>query len=368
MAERKRYRWGIIGAGAIVRRFTKGLSALEDVCIYGVAGRRREPAERFAEELRSRGADEVRLFDTAEALVSDPAVDVVYIGAPNDAHAPLCRLALEHGKHVLCEKPFALNERQTRELTELAEKKGLFLMEAMWSRYLPAIRRAKEIAESGGIGKISHIRASFGWHNPSVNAAQRLFDPKQGGGALLDVGVYPINFALNFMGRFPDEIRAYASVGATGVDETNDIEFLYHEDGGRDVLCQISSSTRCDIGTEGCISGEYGELRFPVHWAPDHFFWKHPKPEIPDAAERIYALLPDGTPNAKPLLTEEDFVTERVDCPFIENGFEYEAMEVMSCLRGGRTESPLHPMEETARIMAMLDGMRRVWGVTYPED
>ncbi len=366
--------WGIIGAGVIVRKFAKGLSAVDDARVYGVAAGHRSTAETFAAYIKDNNFEtqDIRVYDSAEELVRDPEIEVIYIGTPNDSHAPLCRLALENGKHVLCEKPFAMNASEAADIAGLASAKNLFIMEAMWSRFLPAIKKAKEIAQSGELGGIQYIHATFGFHNAAVDGTKRLFDPARGGGALMDVGIYPINFALNFMERFPDEIRAYASVGTTGVDETNDIEFLYHKlnriGENQDTLCHLSSSATCDTGNEGRISFEYGEMYFPCHWAPESFILRRPKRGIIDAADRVYAVNSDGTKNERPLLTDDDFEEEEVKLPFLSNGYEYEAMEVERCIREHLTESPVHPMKQAIDTLSLMDGCRKLWGVKYSVD
>ncbi len=377
-------RWGIIGTGRIAHAFAKALLSIEDAAITGIASRSKEHAADFAAWLqKSIAADDskstssaaitqyhaqMQVYDSPAQLAADPDIDIVYIATPNNTHAELALLCLAFDKHVLCEKPFAMNARQTAQIMELAQEKELFCMEAMWTRFLPAIAKAKSLLQEGMIGKLRYIRASFGGANPDFDPGSRYFDPALGGGSVMDVGIYPITFALTMMGRMPDELRGFASVGSTGVDEVNDIEFLYHEPNAegwnQDILCQLSSSVRFEIGQDGLICGEYGKLYFPRCYAPDHFTMTRYLPAHPDTGEAI-SLAEAAAAGITPVFHE---VTEEFSYPFPCNGYEYEIREVTDCIRAEKRQSDIHPLSNTLAVMQLMDGLRRLWGVVYEED
>ena len=376
-------RWGIIGTGRIAHAFAKALLTIQDAAITGIASRSKEHATDFAawlQESAARSDDstssaataqhsaKIKVYDTPAQLAADPDIDIVYIATPNNTHAELSLLCLAFDKHVLCEKPFAMNARQTAQIMELAQEKELFCMEAMWTRFLPAIAKAKSLLQEGMIGKLRYIRASFGGANPDFDPASRYFDPTLGGGSVMDVGIYPITFALTMMGRMPDELRGFASVGSTGVDEVNDIEFLYHEPNAegwnQDILCQLSSSVRFETGQDGLICGEYGKLYFPRCYAPDRFTMTRYLPVHPDTGEAI-SPAEAATAGIIPVFHE---VTEEFSYPFPCNGYEYEIREVTECIRSGKRQSDTHPLINTLAVMQLMDGLRRLWGVVYEED
>lgn len=391
-------RWGIIGAGRIAHAFAKALLTIEDAEIVGIASRSKEHAESFAAQLQestthqnscrttAEGARQnmaasaegehknvaasatIQVCDTPSLLAANPDIDIIYIATPNSTHAELALLCLAFDKHVLCEKPFAMNARQTAQIMEVAQEKGLFCMEAMWTRFLPAIAKAKSLLQEGKIGKLRYIRANFGGANPDFNPESRYFNPALGGGSVMDVGIYPITFALTMMGRMPDELRGFASVGSTGVDEVNDIEFLYHEPNAegwnQDILCQLSSSVRFETGQDGLICGEYGKLYFPRCYAPDCFTMTRYLPVHPKTG----AMLSPEEAAAADITPAFQEVTEEFSYPFPCNGYEYEIREVTDCIRAGKVQSDIHPLSNTLAVMQLMDGLRRLWGVVYEED
>lgn len=322
-------RWGILGTGSIADKFTTGLTFLPDAEIAAVGSRTREGADRFAERFGI-----ARRHASYAALANDPDVDVIYVSTPHPFHRENTILCLEAGKAVLCEKPFALNAGEGEAMIATARARGLFLMEAMWSRYYPAQVRARELLAAGAIGEPQILNADLGFR-AQFNPAGRLFDPALGGGALLDVGVYPVSLASMIFGT-PTDITSRAHIGETGVDERGAIILGY--DGGRFAL--LYTATRTNTPHEATIMGTEGILRIGLDWhKPNRLTLS--KPGQPD---------------------------EVVDLPFAGNGYNYEAAEVMACLRANKLESEIMPLDESLSILRTLDAIRAQWGLRYPNE
>jgi len=351
-------RWGILSTGKIAHAFAEGLRALPDARLVAVGSRSQEAAERFG-----------RLFDVPhrhgsyEALVQDPDVDVIYIGTPHPFHKENTLLCLEAGKAVLCEKPFALNALEAAEMIRVARARGLFLMEAMWTRFLPAFAKLRALLEEGAIGEVRLLTADFGFR-AAFDPESRLFDPALGGGALLDLGIYPLALASAIFGP-PERIASQAHLGETGVDEQAAIILGYA--GGRQAL--LSASLRIALPTEAQLMGTRGRIR--VHnpiFRPQKLtlypegVWPPPSVRIPGRLKRLgYAL---GLDRWGQRLRKRPGKTWHF--PLEGNGYNYEAAEVMRCLREGALESPVMPLDETLAIMRTMDAIRAQWGLTYP--
>jgi predicted dehydrogenase len=320
-------RWGILGTGRIAGLFATGLTVVPDAELAAVGSRAIETAERFGDEF---GVP--RRHASYEALAEDDAVDVIYVATPHPMHHPAVRLCLEAGKPVLCEKPFTINAAQAADLIALARDRRLFLMEAMWTRFLPLIGRFRELIAAGAIGEPRLLTADFGFRHPG-GPEHRLFNPDLGGGALLDVGVYLVSLASMVFGAH-DRAIGLAHLGPTGVDEQASLVFGYP--GGQ--LAQLTAATRTDTPQEVTLMGTEGSLRIhPLWWKPT----------------RMTLTRPDGS-------------TEPFDIPYDGNGYGCEAAEVMRCLRAGALESPIMPLDETLAVVQTLDGIRAQWGLRYP--
>lgn len=320
-------RWGILSTGNIAHQFARGLSALPDADLVAVGSRSQESAGAFADEFNI-----PRRYTNYEALAADPDVDVIYIGTPHPYHAENALLCLNAGKPVLCEKPFALNARQAETVIRRARESGLFLMEAMWTRFTPVFTKVRELIAAGTIGEIRMLTADFGFR-ADFDPAHRLFAPELGGGALLDVGIYPVALASMLFGQ-PAAIASQVTLGQTGVDEQSAIVFKY--DGGQ--LALLSTAIRTETPQEACIMGTKGMIRIPPSWwMPQKFSLR-----LQDEAEQVF------------------------DLPFEGNGYNYEAAEVMRCLRAGLLESLVMPLDETLATMHTLDAIRAQWGLVYP--
>lgn len=322
-------RWGILGTGRIARDFAAGLSATPDAVLAAVGSRGVDSAASFA------GAFEVPLaFGSYEALVACPEIDIVYIATPHPMHAANAILALRAGKAVLCEKPFAMNRREAGEMVALARAKNLFLMEAMWTRFMPALAEVKRIIASGEIGAVTQLHADFGF-SATPDPAHRVNDPTLGGGALLDLGIYPLSIACALLGQV-EAVQAQAIMGETGVDLTT--AFTMRHAGGTLSVC--SCSLRARAPSELVVSGTRGSVR--MH-------------RMFHMAESITVDLLDGP-------------SRTISTPWIGNGYAHEAIEAGRCLREGLLESPAMTHDDTLAIMGLLDTIRKQIGLRYPAD
>jgi len=322
-----RIRWGIIGAGSIAARFAEALAALPDAETLAVGSRSQDSADRFAE---THGFS--RPYAGYEELAADPDVDVVYVATPHPFHAENIELCLLAGKSVLCEKPFTVNAAEARRVVGISRRRGLFLMEGMWTRFFPLMDRLRRVVSDRTIGEPRMLAVDFGFR-AALDPTSRLFDPKLGGGAMLDVGVYCVSFASMVLGR-PVRGTGYARLGETGVDEQ--FAAVLEHGGGR--LSTITSGTRTATPQEATVMGTDGSVRVHSPW------WK-----------------PEAMTISKP--GEED---RTIEAPPEGNGFVYEAAEVMRCLRTGKTESEVMPLDETISVLVTMDGIRKTWGLRYP--
>ncbi len=311
-------RWGVIGAGHIAGVFAQDLMATASGRVVAVGSRRPEVAERFGDKYSV-----PTRHGSYEALVSDPEVDAVYVATPHPMHRDNALLALEAGKPVLVEKAFTMNAAQAREVVAAARARGLFLMEAMCTRFQPHMVEIARLVADGALGEIVAVMADLG-HRFPPDPASRFFSPELGGSVLLDCGVYTIAFASMVLGR-PDEVRALVSPAFTGVDGQTSV-LLGFAGGAQAVLTCNSSGdgpTRAVIvGTEARI-----EVDRPFY-APSPF-----------------------------TLTNIDGTSVRYEPPDRRNGLRYEADEVGRCLRAGLLESPLMPLDETVSIMETVDAV-----------
>src|SRR5215211_5790497 len=251
-------RWGILGTGRIAGIFAEGLQSVEDAELVAVGSRTDAVAQAFG---RRFGA--ARSHASYAALANDPDVDVIYVATPHTLHRENTLLCLAAGKPVLCEKPFAINAGEATEMIAAARERGLFLMEAMWTRFLPHIVRLRELLAAGTIGEVRMLKANFCFRT-DFNPRGRLFDPALGGGGLLDVGIYPVSLASMILGP-PERIVSMAELGATGVDEQAALLFGYPA--GQ--LAVLTAATRTSTPHEALICGTAGQIRI-LHpwWAP----------------------------------------------------------------------------------------------------
>ena len=319
-------RWGILGPGAIAHSFANGLKVLPDAELVAVGSRAQKRADKFGDEF-----DVPHRHGSYEALAADPDVDVIYVAVPHSGHMKSTILCLNAGKAVLCEKPFAINAKQAQAMIETARSKGVFLMEAMWTRFLPVIVKVREWLAEGAIGDVHMVNADFGF-GASFNIESRLFDPERGGGALLDVGVYTVAFASMVFGGAPERIVSMAHKCESGVDERAAMIFGY----GAGQLAVLITAITTNTAHLSTILGSAGRIDIPHFW--------------------------HGTQATLSAGGEE----QTVDLPFKGNGYEYQAIEVMDCLRAGKLESDIIPLDESLAIMQTMDTIRDQWGLKYP--
>jgi predicted dehydrogenase len=321
-------RWGILATGSIAHKFAEGLRAVPDAELAAVGSRTQSTADQFGDQ---HGIP--RRHASYEALAADPEVDVIYIATPHPMHRPNAILCLEHDKAVLCEKPFTVNAREARAVIGVARKRKTFLMEAMWTRFLPTVTQARRWIAEGAIGELRMVEASFGFRGgPDVTS--RILAPELGGGSLLDVGVYPISLASMVFGGPPQEITGMADVGKTGVDEQAAMILRYPNGALAILACAVRTNTLHNaviMGTDGMIVLE----------AP---FW----------CGTVVTL---DRPGEAPI---------RLELPLEGNGYNYQAVEVMRRMRAGNLESDIMPLDETVTIMETMDALRQQWGVKYP--
>ncbi|GAA2881187.1 Gfo/Idh/MocA family oxidoreductase [Streptomyces mexicanus] len=328
----EKVRWGILATGGIAAAFAADLVDLPDAELVAVASRREESARAFAERF---GAP--RAYGTWAELARDADVDVVYVATPHAAHHAAAGLCLREGRNVLCEKPFTLNLREAADLVALARQRGRFLMEAMWMYCNPLVRRLKALVDDGAIGEVRTVQADFGLAGP-FPPAHRLRDPRLGGGALLDLGVYPVSFAHLLLGE-PSDVTARAVLSPEGVDLQTGALLCW--DGG--ALAQVHCSITGGTAIGASVTGSKGRIDIPSgFFNPDRF-----------------VLHRDGR-------EPEEFAADPADGP--RAGYRHEALEVMRALRAGETESPLVPLEGTLAVMRTLDAIRERIGVRYPGD
>lgn len=322
------FRIGIIGAGWIAHKMSLGIAPLKDIEIYAIASRSIEKAKEFATEHNIPAA-----YGSYEDMLDDPEVDLVYIATPHSHHFAHAMLALEHDKPVLVEKAFTANAKQAEILIETARSKGIFITEAIWTRYMPLSHKIREIMESGIIGDPRIITATLCY---MMEHKERIVRPDLCGGALLDLGVYALNFARMYFGTDIVKTVSNCHLGPTGMDMHESISLSYAD--GR--MANLQSGALCLNDRQGIISGTEGYIRV------DNI-------NCPEVVEvyRNYELVARFT-------RPEDMI----------NGYEYQVIEAKRCIESGLTESPMMPHEETISIMKQMDALRKEWGVLYPYD
>lgn len=321
--------WGILAPGHIARKFAEDLQYVPGARIAAVGSRSLDRALAFAEEF---GVE--KAYGSYEELVADPKVDVIYVASPHSEHYEHTLLCLNAGKPVLCEKAFALQTQQVREMTTLAKEKGLFLMEAIWSRFHPAILQTLEIVHSGQIGEVVHVQADFGF-KAEYDVTKRLFNRDLAGGSLYDIGLYPLFISKLLLG-IPEEIKAVGTLTETGVDMNCSMALRYASGATASLFSTFAAKT----DTTCTIYGSKGQLFIQSRFHETTGLTFYPEEAMPQSIS-----------------------TERKGW-----GYAYEAEHVQDCIRQGLTESPLLPHAFSIELMESLVEIRRQIGVVYPGD
>jgi len=323
-------KWGIISTGHISDKFAKALAILPDAELTAVASRNLNTAKEFA------GRHNIpKAFGTYQELADDPDIDVVYIGTPHTFHLENSVMCMRKGKSVLCEKALTINADEAREMVRVAREENVFLMEAMITRHVPLVKKALKWIEDGRIGEVRMVKASRCARGEFPSGARQL-NPELGGGSLLDVGVYVISFASLIFGKSPVESVGLGHIGDWGSDEQG-VAVLKYDKGE---IADLSFALRTAAVNEAYILGTEGYIKIDDVFA------------VPTKASLFI--------NKK----EADVIEE----PIIGNALNYEAEEVMRCLKEGLKESPYMPLDESIRIMEIMDKIREPWGLKYAND
>ena len=316
---------GILGSGGIAHTMANTVKEMKDVELYAVGSRTLENAEKFAAEFGISKA-----YGSYEELAADPEVDLVYVATPHSHHYPHVKLLLEHGKHVLCEKAFTVNAEQAQKLFDLAKEKKLLITEAIWTRYMPSRKMINDIIESGVIGEVTAVTANLSY---TVSHVERIRKPELAGGALLDVGVYPINFASMVLGDKVKDVKATA-IFQNGVDILDSIAMVFEGDRMATLQCgarEISDRMGSIFGTRGYMQVQ--NINNP---------------------EKITVFDADHKEVASYVVPEQI------------SGYEYEVESCMKAIQEGKLECPEMPHAETIRIMKILDDIRKSWNYEIP--
>ncbi len=320
-------RWGIAGPGNIAHKFAKAIKNVKGAELIAVASRLGEKSREFADKYNIPNA-----FEGYEEMARSALVDAVYIATAHPFHKPCAEIFLNAKKHVLCEKPVCVNAAQATKLMECANKNRVFLMEAMWTRFLPAINEAVKIVKSGEIGDIRGVSADFCYSCPPVEDP-KLYRNDLAGGALLDVGVYGLNFAAIFLGNAPESISSISDID-NGVDCQTNILMKYE----KGAIASVSAAINVTKPETGYIYGTNGYIKLPCFYG------------------------------AQEIVVNVNNRERRIAKPSIGDGFEEEIYEACSCIRAGKTQSDIMPMSESIKILEQMDCIREQIGLKYPFD
>ncbi|MCR9251360.1 MAG: Gfo/Idh/MocA family oxidoreductase [bacterium] len=325
MEEEQQIRWGILGLGKIARKFTSDLKTLPGAKLQAVASRDLMKSRGFALEFGAESA-----YGSYEELAQDPEVDVVYIATPHVFHSAYSLLCLNHKKAVLCEKPFAMDSDEVTEMIDCAKANNVFLMEAMWTRFLPHYQYVLDLVSKKKFGEVISVEADFGF-KAAFDPENRVWKKELGGGSLLDVGIYPIFAALSILG-YPNEVLAAGSFAETSVDRETKVLFSY----SNEQTAVLRSSLAAHTPTEAIIYCENGTIKLNTRF---------------------------HEPTTVSLITEDSTSEKSFDYDTI--GYSYEAQHVMECLWQGKKESPLMAWQDSLELISLLDEVRIQIGLQY---
>lgn len=319
---------GILGAGSIADVVTATLVQMEELECYAVASRSLEKAEAFAKKFGISQA-----YGSYEEMLSDPQVELVYVATPHSHHHAHMLMALEYGKHVICEKAFTMNGQQAREVVEKAREKNLYVAEAIWTRYMPSRQVIQSVLESGIIGTPNTLTGNLSY---PISNKVRIIEPELAGGALLDIGIYGLNFALMHFGTDIDRVESAVQMTEKGVDSMETIT-LFYKDGRMAVL---THSIYCRSDRKGIIHGDKGYM----------------------VVENI------NNPQSLSVYDTEDCLLASYDFSDQISGYEFEFREAVRQIRAGKIESDSMPFGDTLYVMDFMDSLRKDWGMVYPQE
>lgn len=319
-------RVGIIGAGSIATSMARTLSGMTSASKYAIASRSIEKAEKFKTDYGFEKA-----YGSYAELLADPDVDIIYIATPHSEHYENMKACIAAGKSVLCEKAFTRNAKEAKEILALAEEKGVVVTEAIWTRYMPSRKIINDLLDKGVIGKVTSLTANLHY---VIKGVKRLIDPALAGGALLDVGVYPINFAMMHFGHDIERVESSCSKTDTGVDATDSITIYYKD--GRTAFLNAGMLSRSD--RHGIFFGDNGYM----------------------VVDNI------NDPLRIQIFDMGDNLVDDISVPEQITGYEYQVEELMETIKAGKLECESMPHAETIRVMEFMDDLRKSWGVTYP--
>lgn len=323
---RGKIKFGILATGNIAGSMAMAVQQLEEIECYAAASRSYEKAKSFADKWGFEKA-----YGSYEELVNDPEVELVYVASPHSHHYQHAKLCLEHGKHVLLEKAFTVNVSQAEELIALSKEKGLLLAEAFWSRYMPTRKMLDDLIAQGEIGEVHAVIADFG---APLSHVERLWNPELAGGALLDLGVYPINFALQVFKSPVQKIQSDAVMSPLGVDYMNGITLTFEDN----KIAVLHSNMLACMGNRGVVYGDRGFIE-------------------------LYEI---NNPSGIRVFDENKKLTTSYPAPEQINGYEYEALACVRAIKAGQIECEEMPHSETLRLMKILDEARGQWGFKLP--
>jgi predicted dehydrogenase len=324
----KNTHWGILGLGKIAQKFASDLQDVEGAQLYAVASRSQKKAEDFAENFNVQKA-----YSSYEALALDSKVDIIYIATPHVFHFENSMMCLEHGKSVLCEKPIAMNATQFKAMMTTAKMNSKFLMEGLWTNFMPHLQKTLHLTQHQTYGKCLKVEADFSFE-AEFDIEKRLFNKNLGGGALLDIGIYPVYLALKLLG-LPQEINASCEYSSTGVDMSNQIKFTYTSG----ATAELSSSFAKNTPSIAKVYFEKATVEF---------------------GSRFH--------QTDQLKITTDSGVDHIDFHYPTHGYQFEIKHVQDCLQKGLTQSPEWPLQSSLQLLETLDKIRKEMGLEYPED
>ena len=320
--------WGIIGLGNIAASFARDLALVSGGQLIGVASRSIEKAEEFGNQFKAKYQ-----FGSYQELFECREVDVVYIATPHTSHAELSIAAMNMGKSVLCEKPFGINSGEVEEMIAAAEKNGVFLMEAMWSRFNPSIKKVKQLVSEGAIGDVGYLHADFAFYALNRSEEGRLLNPGLAGGSLLDIGIYPIFLAYLMLGM-PESINAVSNFYKTGVEIQTSMIFNYPS-----AQAILYSGLNSNSEMKAQIAGKDGSLFLHSRWHES----------------QGYSLEKEGE-------------LQQFELPTTGKGYSHEIEEVHYCLNSNQRESQLWSLDDSRNLMRLMDEIRKQCGISFPSE